>query len=188
MLHRVARQRRVVGLDVQLEIVQQIEFAQEIQARRRVGIVLMLGRFFRLGLDVELAFEADLLFVIHGQVQEFGQMLLFAFHVRVEQRRVAFAPAPERVAFAAEFVRDFHRLLHLRGGKGENVGVAARARAVNEARIGKQVRRAPEQFDAGAFLFLLQNLGDGVEVLVRLGKCLAFRRDIAVVECVKRRA
>ena len=83
---------------------------------------------------------------------------------------------------------DFQRLLHLRAGEGEHVGVAARGRAVNEARIGKQVGRAPEQFDAGALLFGFQDLDDGVEIFVRLAQCPAFRRDIAVVKGVERRA
>ena len=72
MPHGVQRQRGVVRLDVQLEVRQQIEFPQEIQARRRVRIILVLRRFLRLGLDVELAFETQLLLVRHRQVQEPG--------------------------------------------------------------------------------------------------------------------
>ena len=101
---------------------------------------------------------------------------------------VAFAAAPEGVAFAAEFVRDFHRLLHLRRGKGEDIGIAARRRAVHVARMRKQIRRAPKQFDAGALLFFLQHFGDGVEILVGFGEGFAFRRNVAVVKAVKRRA
>ena len=137
VLHRVAGERGVIGFDVQLEVVQQVVFAQEIQARGGVGIVLMLGRFLGLRLDVELAFEADLLLVIDGHVQELGEMFQLALHVGVQQRGVTFAAAPEDVADAAEFVRDFHRLLHLGGGIGEDVGIAARGRAVHEARIAK---------------------------------------------------
>ena len=60
--------------------------------------------------------------------------------------------------------------------------------AVDVTRVGKQVGRAPEQLDAGALLFFLQDLDDGVEVPVRLGKGLAFGRDVAVVEGIERRA
>ena len=70
VLHGVAGQRGVVGLEVQLEVAQQVVFAQEVQARRGVGIVLVLGRLLGLGLDVELALEADGLLVVHRQVQE----------------------------------------------------------------------------------------------------------------------
>ena len=52
----------------------------------------------------------------------------------------------------------------------------------------KQIGRAPQQFDAGALLFLLQHLDDGVEILVGLGEVCAFRRDVAVVEGVEGRA
>jgi len=43
---------------------------------------------------------------------------------------------------------------------------------MDETWIGKQIRRAPEQFDARAFLFFLQNIRDGVKIFVRLGKRL----------------
>ena len=158
------------------------------QARRGIRIVLMLRRFLGLRLDVELAFEPDLLFVIHGQVQEFGEVIQLAFHVRVPQRRVTFASAPEHVTGAAQFVRDFQRLLHLRGGKGEGVGVATGGRAMHEPRIGEQIGRAPEQFDAGALLLFFQHFDHRVEIRVGLAQVFAFRRDVAVVEGVKRRA
>ena len=102
----------------------QVVLAQEVEAGRRVGIVLMLGRLLRLRLDVELAREADLLGVVDGHVQEAGEVLELALHVGVPQILVAFAAAPERVAGAAELLGDFERLLHLRGGEGERLGVA----------------------------------------------------------------
>ena len=52
--HRVAGQRGVVGLDVQLEVRQQVVGPQEVQAGGGVGVVLVLGRLLGLGLDVEL--------------------------------------------------------------------------------------------------------------------------------------
>ena len=85
-------------------------------------------------------------------------MIQLALHVGVEQRHVAFPAAPEYIALAAEFMRDFHGLLHLRRGKGKHIGVAACACAVDETRVGKQIRRAPEQFDSGAFLFRFSTL------------------------------
>ena len=91
-------------------------------------------------------------------------MVQLALHVGVQQRRIPFAPAPERVAGAAEFVGHFHRLLHLRGGEGEHVGVGAGRRAVHVTGIAEQVGRAPEQLDAGALLLLLEHLDDGVEI------------------------
>ena len=115
-------------------------------------------------------------------------MLQLAFHVGVQQRHIPFAAAPERIAFAAEFVSHLQRLFHLRGGKGEDVGVAARAGAVHEARMREQIGRAPKQFDAGSLLLLFEHLGDRVEVLVRLGQRLTFGRDVAVMEGVVRGA
>ena len=59
---------------------------------------------------------------------------------------------------------------------------------MNEARIGKQIGRAPEQLDAGAFLFRFQDLDDGIEIFVGFAQRLAFRRDVAVMKGVERRA
>ena len=147
-----------------LRCVEQIVLAEEVEAGGGVGIVLMLGRLFRLGLDVELAGEADLLGVVDGHVEEAGEVLELALHVGVPQILVAFAAAPERVAPAAEFLGDFERLLHLRGGEGERLGVRAGRRAVHVAAVAEQVGGAPEQLDAGALLLFLEHLDDGVEI------------------------
>ena len=143
VLHGVPRQRGVVGLDVQFEILEQVIFAQEIQAGRRVGIVLVLGRFLGLGLDVELALEPDALLVVDRQVQERAQVIQLAFHVGVQQGAVTFPPAPEDVARAAEIVGDFDGFLHLRRRVGEHVRVAARGRAVHEPRVARTGRPCP---------------------------------------------
>ncbi len=92
-------------------------------------------------------------------------MVELALHVGVPQVLVAFAAAPERVAAAAEFLGDFERFLHLRGGKGERVGVRAGRGAVHVAAVAEQVGRAPQQLDAGALLLLLEHFHDRVEVL-----------------------
>ena len=68
-----------------LKCVEQIVVAQEVEAGRGVGVVLVLGRLLGLGLDVELAREADLLGVVDGHVQEAGQMIELALHVGVPQ-------------------------------------------------------------------------------------------------------
>jgi hypothetical protein len=104
VLEGVAGQRGVVGLDVELEMLFQPVGAQEGDAARHVEIVLVLGRLLRLGLDQELALEADLLRVIDRHVQERGEVLLLALQVGVEQRLVALAAAPEDVVLAAELL------------------------------------------------------------------------------------
>ena len=154
--HRVAGERGVVGLDVELEVVGQAVAAQEGDDGGAVEVVLMVGRLLRLRLDQELAGEADLLLVVDGQVEELGQVVQLALQVGVAEVRVAFAAAPEDVVLAAEFLGDFEGLLHLGRGVGEDVGVAAGGRPVDEARVAEQVGRAPEQLDAGALLLLLR--------------------------------
>ena len=68
--HLVAGERGVVGLEVELEVGQQVVGAEEVEAGRGVGVVLVLGRLLGLRLDVEGAWKADLLLVVDRHVQE----------------------------------------------------------------------------------------------------------------------
>ena len=52
VVQRVAGERGVVGLDVQLELVLEAVSGEEAVERRRVEVVLVLGRLLRLRLDV----------------------------------------------------------------------------------------------------------------------------------------
>ena len=186
VVHGVAGESGVIGFEVELEVLQKVVFPQEIQAGGCVAVVLVTGWLLRFRLDVERALEADLFFVVHSHVEKFCQVVDLALHVGIPECRVAFASAPEDIAFAAEFMRDFERLLHLRGGVGEDVGVRACRRAVEESRIRKQTRCAPEELDAGAVLFFLEHLDDGIEIFVRLGETRALGSDIPVVKGVER--
>ena len=68
--HLVAGERRVIGFEIELEVGQEVISAQEVEASGGVGIILVLGRFLGLGLDVEGALEADLLLVVDRHVQK----------------------------------------------------------------------------------------------------------------------
>ena len=155
VLHGVAGQRGVIGFQVQLDVLGQAVGPQEVDAGGRVEIVLMLGRLLGLGLEIELALEADLLGIVDGHVHERGQVIQLALHVGVEQVLIAFAAAPEDIAGPAQLLGHFERLLDLGGGVGEGVGIGAGGGAVHVARIGEQVGRAPQQLDAGPLLLLL---------------------------------
>ena len=188
MLDGMARQRGVIGLQVELEMVDEIIFAQEIQASRGIGIVLMFGRLLRLRLDIQLAFEANLPLVINRHVQKRRQMVHLPLQLGVQQSRVTFASAPEDVTVAAKLVRHFHRFFHLRGGVGKHIRVATGGRAVRVARVHEQAGRAPKQFDTCAFLLLSEHFHDGIQVFVGRTEVPAFGGNVAVVKGVKRRA
>ncbi len=187
MHHGVAGQGGMVGLDVQLEVVHQAVGPEEIDAGRGVAVVLVLGRLLRFRLDQELAREADLLGVVDRQVHEPGHVVQFPLHVGVEKILVSLASAPEHIVHAAQFLGDLEALLHLCGGEGKRVGVAAGRGAVHVARIAEQVGRAPEQLDAGPLLLFLHHLHHGVQVLVGLRQVLPFRGHVAIMKGVVRR-
>ena len=141
-----------------------------------------------LRLDRRRAAEPDLLLVLDGQVEEAREVVELALHVGVEQRRISFAAPPEGVAGTTELVRDLEGFLNLRSREREGVEIGTRRRAVHISRVAEKVGRAPEQLDAGACLFVLQDLDDLVEVGVALFECFSLGRDVAVVERVERRA
>jgi hypothetical protein len=188
VLEGVAGERGVVGLDVELEVFFEAVGAEEGDAAGDVEVVLVLGGLLRLGLDEELALEADALGVIDGHVEKRGEVVLFAFQVGVEEGLVAFAAAPEDVVFTAELLRDLEGFLHLGGGVGEDVGVGVGRGAAHVAGIREEVGGAPEEFHAGGFLELLRVGDDGVEVFVRLRERAALGGDVAVVEGPERGA
>ena len=63
--------------------------------------------------------------------------------------------------------------------------VGIRRRAAHVARVGKEIRRAPEQLDAGRFLQRLRVRNDLVEVAIRFGQRAAFWGDITIVKRIE---
>jgi len=102
--------------------------------------------------------------------------------VFVEQGLVAFAAAPQHIVDAAESVRDVHDLAYLAGRVGEHLRVRIGGRTPHIAAVAEQVRRAPQELEAGPFHGRSHPLGDGFEVGVAFGEGRAFGRGIAVVE------
>ncbi len=188
MLHGMSGERGMVGLKVELEVTHEVVFAEEVEAGGCVGVVLVFGGFFGFGFDVELAVVLDGFFVGDGHVEERGQVVEFPFHVGIPEGGIAFASAPEDVAFAVEFLGDFEAFFDLGGGVGEDIGVTAGGGAVHEARVGEEAGGAPEQFDAGVVLQFFEFLDHLVEVAVAFREGAAFRGDVAVVEGVVRGA
>ena len=124
MHHRVAGEGRVVGLDVEFDVLLESVLADEIEAGRRVEVVLVLGRLFGLGLEQELPLEADRLGEIDRHVHEAGQVIELTLHVGVVEVGVPLAASPEDIVHAPQFVRDLDRLFYLRRGVRKYVGIA----------------------------------------------------------------
>ena len=189
VLEGMAGEDGVVLLDVDLDLVLEVVGLQHPVDGADVEIVLVLGRLLRLRLDQDRALEADLLLVLDHHRQEAAELRELALHVGVEQRLVALAPAPEHVVRAAELVRHVERVLHLRGGVGEDFRVGVGGGAGHEAAVGEEVRRAPEQLAPSTFCIFFAKMSAISRTLrFDLGERRAFRRDVAVVEGEERHA
>ena len=102
MHHRVASQRRMVGFDIHLHMIDQPLGPTEVQACGHVEIVLMLRRLLGLWLKQELPLKSNLLRIVDRHVHKRGQVVEFAFHIGIEQVLVSLATAPKHVIRAAE--------------------------------------------------------------------------------------
>ena len=188
VMERVAGERGVVGLDVQPVFVLEPVPDEEAVDRRRVVVVLVLGRLHGLGLDQQRAFEPDPVLVLGDEVEEPGELIALALEVRVEQRVVALAAAPQDVVRAAEPMGDLEHVLDLRRGVGKDLGIRVRRCAGLVARVGEQVGRAPEQPGLDSLLVAERVIGQCVEVVAELGEGAAFRGNVPIVEAVIRDA
>src|SRR5262249_34349433 len=71
----VASEGGVVGLEVQLEVGEEVVGPQEVEAGGRVEVVLVFGRFLGFRLDVEGTCEANLFLELDGHVQQPRQVI-----------------------------------------------------------------------------------------------------------------
>lgn len=144
-----------------------------------------MGRWFaRLGLDVKLSGVADLLGVVHGEVEHGREVVELAFHVGIKKCGVSFAAAPECVSLTAETMGGFEGVFDLRGAVGENVRIGRGGSALGVAWVPEEAGRAPEEFLAGFVLKLLEFINNAVEVIVGFREGCALGSDVAVVEAV----
>src|SRR4029077_5465820 len=188
MLEVMTGENGVVLLDIRLYLFLQATGPKHPVDRRYIEIVLVLGWLHRLWLDQDRTLEADLVLVFNNEVEEPPELLELAFEVRVEQRLIAFAPAPEHIVFAAEFVRDLQGVLHLRSGVGKDVGIRIGGGTPYKTAIGEKVRCAPEEANLRLLHLLRKDLRNGADVAVRFLQCLAFGRDVSIVEAKERHA
>ena len=79
-------------------------------------------------------------------------------------------------------------MLDLCRGEREHLGIGVRRGAGLVARMREQVRRPPQQSDAGPFLVAGGIVGQGIEVRAEGRERVALGRDVAIVEAVVGRA
>ena len=138
-----SRQGGVIDFNVDLDLLGQSITLQEGKHRRDIVVVLMLGGLEGLGLDQNGALEADAVLVLHHHRQKSAILIKFPAQVRVEQRVIAFATAPEHVVLAAEAVRHFQTASHLRGRPGIHLGIRAGGRTARVARVAEEIGGTP---------------------------------------------
>ena len=181
----VTRECRVVGLDVDLDLVLEAVLLEKGVHRRDVVVVLVLGGLHALRLDEQCPLEPDRVLVLDDHVHEATELIEFARHVGVEERLVALATAPQHVVGAAEVVRSLHAVGHLGGGVHEQIGVGVGGGTRHEAAVREGVGGAPHQLDVGVGHLLAGVVDHLVEVPARLGEGVAGGCDVDVVERVE---
>ena len=184
VVEAVTGERRVVRLDVQPVLALEPVADEEAVDRRDVVVVLVLGGLHRLRFDEQLAPEADPRLVLGDEVEEARQLVALAAEVRVQERVVALAAAPQDVVLATEPLCHLEHVLDLGRGEREHLGVGVRGRAGLVARMGEQVGGAPQEPDAGPLLVPGGVVGERIEVRTELRVRRALWRHVAVMEAV----
>ena len=185
MLHGMTGESGVVGFDVEFEFVEQIVLAEKIEARRAIGVVLVSGRLPRFGLDPEFAGEADFFFPVHGHAQQGGQLIKFPLHVRIPERGIPLASAPENISASAQMLGDRNGFFDLGRRVGEHWKAGRGSGPLGKARVGEKAGCSPKQLLARALLLRGEGFHHGIECGVGLREGRELRRDVPVVEAVE---
>ena len=161
MMERVASQRGVVRLNVNLNLFLQSELFQETINCGDIVIILMFCRLLRFWLNQQRPLEASFMFMLDHHLHKAANLLALLTQIGIQQGFIAFAPAPQHIVFAAQGFGGLHGAADLRRRPGKNlrIGISGSTRTI--ARMGKAVCRAPQQFHAGFLLFLQQFIGHG---------------------------
>ncbi|RMS49307.1 hypothetical protein ALP64_203743 [Pseudomonas syringae pv. actinidiae] len=184
VMKAVPGQRGMVGFDVDLDLFFQAVLLQKTEHRGAVVIVLMLGGLLWLGFDQQVAFEADLVFVLNHHAHETTELFAFVLEVGIEQGFVTFTTAPQHVIGAFEALGRVHRAEHLGGSVGKYFRVRVAGSTCGKARVAETVGRAPQQLDAALLLMPLEVVDHLRKVITVFLYRAAFRRYIGVVETV----
>src|SRR5271170_5790317 len=104
----------MVRLQIHLHLIFETEVLKEPEDRSCIEIVLVGGGFFWLRLHQNLSLETYLVLVVDDESQKPSQLLQLLLHIRVEQRFVPFASAPENIVCASQSHGDVHTVLHSR--------------------------------------------------------------------------
>ena len=83
--------------------------------------------------------------VFDNELEEAAELLQLPLHVGVEQGLVAFAAAPQHIAFAAQGLRDIHRGLHLGRGIGENLRIGIGCGSCHVTAMREKIGGPPEK-------------------------------------------
>jgi hypothetical protein len=87
-----------------------------------------------------------------------------------------------------QLVGGVDRVLHLGARVGENVRVRIGRRARHVARVAEEIRRPPQELDAGREHLLGEAVGHLREIAAEFGEARAFRDHVLVVEGEEREA
>src|SRR5580765_7670175 len=105
--------RCMIYLNVQFKIFVQSIMTQKSNNSGRIVIVLMFGRFTRFWFDKKYTFESLFPRIITGKSKKFCQVILFAFHICVEQGHVSFSSSPEYIILTTQCNGSIQCILYL---------------------------------------------------------------------------
>ena len=115
-------------------------------------------------------------------------MVLFAFHIGIQQGKISLSSAPENIVGSAQGDGHVDRILNLHRGFGHHSEIRIRCRSVHIPWMGEEICCAPEQPDPGICLLLLCIVGNHLQPPFGFPYGSSFIRQIEIMKTIKRDA
>ncbi len=174
--------------DVELYFVFQTIALEEAINRCDIVIILMLGWFLWLWLDQDRTLKANLVLVLHHEIEEATHIVELTAQIGVEQGFITFATTPKHIIVTPEALGCVEAGFDRGSCKSKHFRIRIGRSTRHVAAMREEIGCAPQKLDAGFGLLLLKNVDDSFEILGVLHEVIAFRAHVGVMEAIERRA
>src|SRR5574343_59828 len=143
MLEGMTRQRGMVHLNIQFEILIQTVLTEKSDHSSSIVIILMFGGLAGFGFDKEYPFETLTACIITRHGQKTTQMIQLTPHISIQQGHITFTPAPEYIILSSQCNGGIEGIFYLCTGIGQSGKIRIGRSPVHITWIRKHVSRTP---------------------------------------------
>ncbi len=182
MLEGMSCQRRMIGFDIQLEILIQTIVLQKANRRGSIKIILMLCRLLGLGFNIKISFETNAPAVFHRHFHKCRNVFQLEFHIGIQQCFIAFPASPEYIAPAAQLYGKIQSFLDLCRGKTIYIRGIGAPCPVHKSWIVEHICRSPKKLFPGVFHLFPDIIGNLIQTRIGPGDGFGLRHQIRIMK------